>query len=90
MIVMFGCCLSESTPPEPPSTLLWATVLAAQHFDAVGNYVKALEYIDEALHHTPTDVQIYMTKAKIFKVQQECGHEFIFFLKKTGGKCTIV
>jgi len=58
----------ESGLPEPPSTLLWATVLGAQHCDAVGEHVKALMFIDEALKHTPTDVQIHMVKAKIYKV----------------------
>ena len=59
---------SDSGPIEPPSTLLWATFLLSQHFNAMGNQVRALELINEAIEHTPTDVQLYMMKAKIFKV----------------------
>ena len=60
---------SEDTgAEEPPSSLLWSIVLLAQHFDAVGQSLKALDLIDEAIEHTPTDVQLYMVKARIFKV----------------------
>ena len=44
-------------------------VLLAQHFDVMGQTVKAMELIDEAIEHTPTDMQLYMIKAKIYKVR---------------------
>ena len=53
---------------ESPSTLLWTRVFLAQHFDKIGNFVRALELIEQAIDHTPTEVQLYMTKARIFKV----------------------
>ena len=58
----------DSGPVEPPSTYLWALFLLAQHYDQIGDHVKALKVINEAIDHTPTDVQLYMLKAKILKV----------------------
>ena len=58
----------DSAPPEPPSTLLWTIFLLAQHCDRIGDSVKAVEFISEAIEHTPTDVRLYMLKARIYKV----------------------
>ena len=58
----------DSGPPEPPSTLLWTIFLLAQHCDRIGDSVKAVEFISEAIEHTPTDVRLYMLKARIYKV----------------------
>jgi peptide alpha-N-acetyltransferase len=53
---------------EPPSALLWTLYFIAQHFDYIHNIPKALQYIDEAIQHTPTLVELLMTKARILKV----------------------
>ena len=53
---------------EPPSALLWSLYFLAQHFDYCGQSVKALEYINAAISHTPTLVELLMTKARILKV----------------------
>ena len=53
---------------EPPSSLLWSIALLAQHCDITGQSLEALELINEAIDHTPTDVQLYMVKARLFKV----------------------
>ncbi len=55
-------------PEEPPSTLLWTKALLAQHFNTVGDLSRALELIEQAIEHTPTEVQLYMIKARILKV----------------------
>lgn len=57
----------ESSEEEAPSTLLWTLFLLAQHFDRRGQYERALEKIDEALVHTPTVIDLYLVKGRIFK-----------------------
>ncbi|KAJ3142643.1 N-alpha-acetyltransferase 15, NatA auxiliary subunit [Physocladia obscura] len=52
---------------EPPSALLWVYYYLAQHFDFLGERAKALEYIELAISHTPTLVELFMTKARILK-----------------------
>ncbi|KAI5063900.1 hypothetical protein GOP47_0020570 [Adiantum capillus-veneris] len=57
----------ESLEQEAPSTLLWTLFLLAQHFDRRGQYEKALQKIDEAILHTPTVIDLYLVKGRIFK-----------------------
>ncbi|XP_062157189.1 N-terminal acetyltransferase A complex auxiliary subunit NAA15 [Alnus glutinosa] len=52
---------------EPPSTLLWALFLLAQHYDRRGQYDIALSKIDEAIEHTPTVIDLYSIKSRILK-----------------------
>ncbi|GMN37279.1 hypothetical protein TIFTF001_006685 [Ficus carica] len=52
---------------EPPSTLLWALFLLAQHYDRRGQYDLALSKIDEAFEHTPTVIDLYSAKSRILK-----------------------
>jgi peptide alpha-N-acetyltransferase len=52
---------------EAPSTLLFAYMVAAEHYDFLGEVQKALEYADKAIEHTPTFVEIYACKARIYK-----------------------
>jgi len=53
---------------EPASTLLWLQYYLAQHYDYLGKIDKAFEFIEQAIRDTPTLVELYMFKAKIFKV----------------------
>ena len=62
----------DTGPPEPPTVYLWSLYLCAQHYNQVDNSLKALELIDAAIDHTPTEVQLYMLKAKILKVSSQC------------------
>ncbi|XP_046854398.1 N-alpha-acetyltransferase 15, NatA auxiliary subunit-like [Xenia sp. Carnegie-2017] len=57
---------NESTL-ESPTVLLWTQCYLAQHYDILGNTQLALDYIDKALEHTPTLIEAYMIKARIFK-----------------------
>uniref|UniRef100_A0A915D8S6 N-alpha-acetyltransferase 16, NatA auxiliary subunit n=1 Tax=Ditylenchus dipsaci TaxID=166011 RepID=A0A915D8S6_9BILA len=59
--------LDGSSLPECPTTVLWVYYYLAQHFDRLKNYTKAHKFIDVALKHTPTLIELYMVKAKIFK-----------------------
>ncbi|KAI9022195.1 NMDA receptor-regulated protein 1-domain-containing protein [Phycomyces nitens] len=54
---------------EPPTALLWALYYMAQHYDFLGNREKALDYIQQAIDHTPTVVELYMVQARILKHQ---------------------
>lgn len=57
----------ESSDQEAPSTLLWTLFLLAQHYDRRRNFGKAIDKIDEAISHTPTVIDLYLVKGRIFK-----------------------
>uniref|UniRef100_A0A914XGM6 Uncharacterized protein n=1 Tax=Plectus sambesii TaxID=2011161 RepID=A0A914XGM6_9BILA len=59
--------LDGSAEMETPTTVLWVYHFLAQHYDRLGNTPKAHLYIDRAIQHTPTLIELLMTKAKIFK-----------------------
>jgi tetratricopeptide (TPR) repeat protein len=52
---------------EEPTTLLWVYYYLAQHFDHLRNTERALEFINKAIDYTPTLVESYMIKGKIYK-----------------------
>ncbi|KAL7023110.1 hypothetical protein ACKWTF_012493 [Chironomus riparius] len=52
---------------EPASALLWTYYFLAQHFDYQKNTQKALDYVDAAIEHTPTLIELFVVKGKIFK-----------------------
>ncbi|KAG8270482.1 N-alpha-acetyltransferase 15, NatA auxiliary subunit [Homalodisca vitripennis] len=54
-------------PKEPASALLWAYYFLAQHYDFLGNTDKALQYINAAIEHTPTLIELFVTKGRIYK-----------------------
>ncbi|KAI8060823.1 NMDA receptor-regulated protein 1-domain-containing protein [Gongronella butleri] len=61
---------------EPPTALLWCWYYLAQHFDYLKDHEKALVIIDKAMDHSPTVVELLMTKGRILKhmgkVQEAC------------------
>lgn len=52
---------------EPASALLWTYYFIAQHFDHQGDIAKALENIDLAIEHTPTLIELFVMKGRIYK-----------------------
>ena len=40
----------------------------AQHFDQIGQQSLALDYINAAIESTPTLIELFLVKAKIYKV----------------------
>jgi len=52
---------------QDPTVLLWTNFYLAQHFDHFRNIKDALLYINRVLDHTPTLIEGYMVKAKIYK-----------------------
>ena len=53
---------------QPASTLLWVYYFLAQLFDYLSQSTKALHYIDAAIEHTPTLIELFIVKGKIYKV----------------------
>jgi len=61
-----GLC-PESTPEEPPTSILFTLMICAYHFDFMGDTKRALEYVEQALEHTPTLAELYTCKARIYR-----------------------
>mmetsp|Transcript_60793 Transcript_60793/g.144847 ORF Transcript_60793/g.144847 Transcript_60793/m.144847 type:complete len:936 (-) Transcript_60793:39-2846(-) len=70
-IPTYGPYLDEEITEEPkeesPSSLLFSYMCLAEHYDFCGETEKALEFADKAIEHTPTLVEIYACKARIYK-----------------------
>lgn len=60
---------TNNGPKEPASALLWVYYYLAQHHDYLGQTEKAVNYIDAAIEHTPTLIELFVTKARIYKVR---------------------
>ncbi|XP_048773371.1 N-alpha-acetyltransferase 15, NatA auxiliary subunit-like isoform X2 [Ostrea edulis] len=58
---------AESAESEPPTTILWVYYYLASHYDYKQETLKALEYANLALEHTPLLIELYVLKAKIYK-----------------------
>jgi len=58
---------SCGTPMESPTSLLWTYYFLAQHYDYKGDYSKALELVNNAIEHTPTLIELFTLKGKIYK-----------------------
>ncbi|CAM0142641.1 hypothetical protein VKS41_002804 [Umbelopsis sp. WA50703] len=56
-----------SNAVEPPTAYLWTLYFLAQHYDKQRKTDLALKTIDKAIEHTPTLVELYMTKGRILK-----------------------
>ncbi|KAI7801738.1 N-alpha-acetyltransferase 15, NatA auxiliary subunit a [Triplophysa rosa] len=52
---------------EPPTSLLWVQYFLAQHFNHIRKQTLALEYINAAIESTPTLIELFLIKAKIYK-----------------------
>lgn len=59
-----------SETKQPASALLWAYYFAAQHFDYKQETDRALHYIDAAIEHTPTLIELFIVKGRIYKVSR--------------------
>lgn len=66
-----GCKFSKADPDgkEPASALLWTYYYLAQHYDHLSITDKAIQYIDMAIDHTPTLIELFVTKGRIYKVR---------------------
>ena len=59
--------LEKNSSAEEKTLLLWVYYYLAQHFDFLGQYEKALDYVRKANDHTPTLIEILTLKGKIYK-----------------------
>ena len=57
------------TDTQVPTTFLYALSFYGQHLDKVGEHDKALEILDEAIQHTPTLIELHVSKARVLKVK---------------------
>lgn len=57
----------RNVPREPASALLWTYYYLSQHFDHLQDSEKSLEYINLAIEHTPTLIELFICKGKIYK-----------------------
>ena len=55
-------------PKEPATALLWVFYYLAQHYDHKKEYDKAFEMVDAAIEHTPTLIELFLLKGKLYKV----------------------
>jgi len=60
---------SDDGKEEPPTTLLWVQYFLAQHYNVIDQQTLALEYINAAIESTPTLIELFLIKAKIYKVK---------------------
>eukprot|EP00392_Amoebophrya_sp_AT5.2_P000135 g135.t1 len=57
----------ETADSTTPTSLLFLYQLIAEHYNILGDFLKALEYIDKAIDMAPTHPELYMIKGKILK-----------------------
>jgi peptide alpha-N-acetyltransferase len=60
---------------QDPTVLLWLNYFIAQHYKFKGDAVNALKYVDIAIAHTPTLLDLYTLKGKIYSMagdRQKC------------------
>ena len=55
-------------PKEPATALLWTFYFLAQHYDYNKEYDKAFEMVNAAIGHTPTLIELFLLKGKLYKV----------------------
>lgn len=78
---------------EPASALLWTYYYLAQHYDHLGLTEKALNEIDAAIEHTPTLIELFVTKGRIYKVNSVfgfCNVYLYFFNNVINCACTFL
>lgn len=59
--------MDDNEEEQDPTVYLWLLYFSAQHYLFLRNFDKALQYINEAIEHTPTVIELYIVKAKIYK-----------------------
>ena len=55
---------------EPATALLWLLFFNAQVLDFKRDYQGALETVDRAIEHTPTLIELFVLKGKIYRVRK--------------------
>ncbi|EGC38306.1 hypothetical protein DICPUDRAFT_149048 [Dictyostelium purpureum] len=68
--------LSGSSEKESPSTILWCYYYLGQHYDKLNDFKESLDYIEQGIKHTPTCLDFYVIKAKLYKHQGDVQRAF--------------
>lgn len=61
---------------ERPSVIINVQLTLASLYDALNEHTKALDTVNEAIAHTPTLIELYLVKAKIYKVGYDVVGQF--------------
>ena len=62
-----GVFEAEAKQKEPVTAHLWLLYYQSQHYDFLGDHQRALDIVEEAIEHTPTLIELYTLKAKVYK-----------------------
>lgn len=62
-----------------PTVVMWLHYYLAYHYLYCGDFINAFEQIDKAIEHTPTVVELYTLKGKIFKHAGDQEKAFLFY-----------
>jgi len=57
----------KDTETQVPTTFLYALSFYGQHLAKICEHEKALEILDEAIQHTPTLIELHVSKARVLK-----------------------
>eukprot|EP01100_Stratorugosa_tubuloviscum_P015637 TRINITY_DN911_c0_g1_i1.p1 TRINITY_DN911_c0_g1~~TRINITY_DN911_c0_g1_i1.p1 ORF type:complete len:874 (-),score=311.60 TRINITY_DN911_c0_g1_i1:80-2701(-) len=63
----------SSSETETPIVKLWTLAFLAQHYNKINNFEEAFDYINQAIEHTPTAIDLYLIKGRIYK---KAGNKF--------------
>lgn len=58
---------TDDEEEQDPTVYLWLLYYSAQHNLFINEYEKAFTFINEAIKHTPTVIELYVVKAQIYK-----------------------
>lgn len=58
---------ANEVPQLPPTVFVWANYFLSQHYLYLGDLTKSMAYVDAALDHSPTLVELYILKARVTK-----------------------
>ncbi|RKP34551.1 NMDA receptor-regulated protein 1-domain-containing protein, partial [Dimargaris cristalligena] len=64
-----GLAAEEPATVEKPSPYIWALYFLALHYNFLGDHVRALATVEEALARCPSLVELHLAKAKFVKHQ---------------------
>lgn len=59
--------LAGEEEEQDPTVYLWLLFFTAQHFYLLRDFERALHYVNKGIEHTPTVIDLYVLKARIYK-----------------------
>ena len=73
-------------PREPATAMLWVLYYLAQHYDYKKDYDKAFEMVNAAIEHTPTLIELFLLKGKLYKARMTAVYfeKQVYFFNSCG------